>query len=70
MNPAYTQENTSDSEQPKFFAIHNAQSSSISAINETAYYLELNDVSNKTILFSDRLDIIVKSERSADFKIN
>ena len=29
IEPAYTQENTSDSEQPELFAIQNAQSSSI-----------------------------------------
>jgi hypothetical protein len=37
----------------KFFEINNAQSASISGINDTAYSLGLNDVSDKTILFSD-----------------
>ena len=52
---------------PKFFAIQHANSGSISEINETAYSLELNDVSDKTILFSDRPDRIVKSVSTLDF---
>ena len=52
---------------PKFFAIQHAQSGSLSEINETAYSLELNDVSDKTILFSDRPDRIVKSVSISDF---
>jgi len=40
---------------------------SISEINETAYSLELNDVSDKTILFSDRPDRIVKTTSTLDF---
>ena len=56
------QENMTDSEEPKFFVIQHAQSGSISEINETTYTLELNDVSDNTILFSDRPDRIVKSE--------
>ena len=51
----------------KFFAIQHAQSGSISEINETAYSLELNDVSDKTILFSDRPDRIVMSISTLDF---
>ncbi|MGD1836000.1 MAG: hypothetical protein ACPKQO_09800 [Nitrososphaeraceae archaeon] len=61
------EENTNTLKQPKFFAIQHAQSGSISEINETAYYLELNDVSDKTILFSDRPDRIVKSVSTAGF---
>ena len=52
---------------PKFFAIQHAQSGSLSEINETAYSLELNDVSDKTILFSDRPDRIVTSISTFDF---
>ena len=52
---------------PKFFAIQHAQSGSLSEINETAYSLELNDVSDKTILFSDRPDRIVTSVSTSDF---
>ncbi|MGD1836682.1 MAG: hypothetical protein ACPKPY_01315 [Nitrososphaeraceae archaeon] len=67
LNSVYTQENATDSEQPKFFAIQHANSGSITEINATAYSLELNDVSNKTILFSDRPDRIVKSMTTSDF---
>ena len=63
----YAQENITDSETPKFFAIQHAESGSILEINETAYTLELNDVSDKTILFSDRPDRIVISVSTADF---
>ena len=52
---------------PKFFAIQHAQSGSLSEINETAYSLELNDVYDKTILFSDRPDRIVTSVSTSDF---
>ena len=52
---------------PKFFAIQHAQSGSISEINETTYSLELNDISEKTILFADRPDRIVLSESTSDF---
>ena len=63
----YAQENMTDSEEPKFFVIQHAQSGSISEINETSYSLELNEVSDKTILFSDRPDRIVMSESTSDF---
>ena len=61
------EENMTDSDEPKFFAIKHANSGSISEINETTYSLELNDVSDKTILFSDRSDGIVTSIRTSDF---
>ncbi|MDR4512056.1 MAG: hypothetical protein MRJ93_10185 [Nitrososphaeraceae archaeon] len=68
----YAQEdrNTTDSEMPKFFAIQHATSGKISEINETTYSLELNDVSDKTILFSDRPDRIVKTESTTNFTDN
>ena len=66
----YAQENMTDSEEPKFFAIQRAQSGSITEINRTAYSLELNDVSDKTILFSDRPYRIVMSESTSDFIYN
>ena len=66
-NVIYAQENTTEYDKPKFFAIQHAQSGSISEINETAYSLELNDVSDKTILFSDRPDRIVTSVSTFDF---
>jgi len=60
-------ENTTDADIPKFFAIQHAQSGSISKINGTEYTIELNDVSDKTILFSDRPDRIVKTTSTSDF---
>ena len=39
--------------------MQHAQSGLLSEINATTYSLELNDVSDKTILFSDRHDRIV-----------
>lgn len=64
----YAQEgNVTATKEPKFLAIHNAQSGSISNINDTAYSLELNDISKKTILFSDRPDRIVTSISTSDF---
>ena len=67
LDSIYAQENMTNSEQPEFFAIQHAQYGSISEINETAYLLELNEVSDKTILFSDRPDRIVKSLSTSDF---
>ena len=68
-DPVYAQENTIKYV-PKFFAIQHAQSGSLSELNETAYSLELNDVSDKTILFSDRPDRIVKSVTTSNFMGN
>ena len=62
-----TSSNQTTDHVPKFFAIQHANSGSLSAINETSYLLELNDVSDKTILFSDRPDRIVKSISTSDF---
>ena len=62
-----SKENQTNSHVPKFFAIQHAQSGSISEINETAYSLELNDVYDNTILFSDRPDRIVTSVGTTDF---
>ncbi|HZD36073.1 MAG TPA: hypothetical protein VE130_12785, partial [Nitrososphaeraceae archaeon] len=57
-------ENTTDIQ---FLAIQSAQSGSLSQINDTAYTLELNDVANRTILFSDRPERIVETVSTADF---
>ena len=51
----------------KFFAIQHSQSGSISEINTTTYTLELNDISDNTILFSDRPDRIVTSVSTSEF---
>jgi hypothetical protein len=51
----------------KFLFIQSAQSGSVSEVNDTTSNLELNDVSDKTILFSDRPDRIVVSANTTDF---
>ncbi|MGD1836271.1 MAG: hypothetical protein ACPKQO_11190 [Nitrososphaeraceae archaeon] len=67
LNSIYAEEKATDSDEPKFSAIQHANSGTISEINETAYTLELNDVSDKTIFFSDRPDRIIKSINTTDF---
>ena len=51
----------------QFLFIQGAESGSVSEVNATTSTLELNDVSDKTILFSDRPDRIVASFNTADF---
>ena len=51
----------------QFLFIQGAQSGSVSDVNATTSTLELSDVSDKTILFSDRPDRIVASIDTADF---
>jgi len=63
----YAQENMTNSDMPKFFALQRANSGSTAQINDTVYTLQLNDVSDKTILFSDRPDRIVTSVSTSDF---
>jgi hypothetical protein len=61
------QENTTASEVPiKFIAIQHAQSGSISKVNATTNFLELNNVSD-AVLFSDRPNRIVKTESTQEF---
>ena len=67
LDSGYGQKEDSIDHVPKFFAIQHAQSGSLSEINETTYSLELNDVSDKTILFTDRPDRIVKSISTSNF---
>jgi hypothetical protein len=50
-----------------FLFIQGAQSGSVSEVNATTSALELSDVSDKTILFSDRPNRIVASIDTADF---
>jgi hypothetical protein len=54
-------------ESPQFLAIQHAQSGTISDINSTSYTLQLNDLADKTILFSDRPNRIVVTETTRDF---
>jgi hypothetical protein len=51
----------------KFLFIQSAQSGSISEVNATTSTLELRDVSDKTISFSDRPDRIVSSVNTTNF---
>ena len=51
----------------RFLMIQEAQSGSVSELNATTSTLELNDVSDKTILFSDRPERIVSSVNTTDF---
>lgn len=50
-----------------FLFIQHAQSGSVSEVNATTSTLELSDVSDKTIMFSDRPDRIVRSQSTSDF---
>lgn len=52
---------------PEFLSIQNAQSGSIFQNNSTAYTLQLNNVSDEMIMFSDRPDRIVLSVSTDDF---
>ena len=54
-------------ESPQFLAIQHAQSGTISQVNSTSYVLQLNDLANKTILFSDRPNRIVVTQTIQDF---
>lgn len=63
----YPQENMTNLDMPKFFALHHANSGSTSKINDTVYTLQFNDVSDKSILFSDIPYIIVTSVSTSDF---
>ncbi|MGD1838209.1 MAG: hypothetical protein ACPKPY_09150 [Nitrososphaeraceae archaeon] len=63
----YAQQENQTAIEIKFFAIQHSQSGSITEINATAYALELTDVSDKTILFSDRPDRIVTYASTSDF---
>ena len=53
--------------EPEFFAIQHAETGSITNVNSTLYLLELNDISEKTILFSDRPNRIVEHTSTLDF---
>jgi hypothetical protein len=59
---SYTFGSTKSTDVQSIF-IQRAQSGSISQINETAHTLELNNVSDSTILFSDRPNRIVDTVR-------
>lgn len=54
-------------ESPQLLAILHAQSGTISEINSTSYTLQLNELADKTILFSDRPNRIVVTQSIQDF---
>lgn len=56
--------------EPRFLSIQTAQSGSISQVNTTSYILELNNVSDKTIMFADRPDRIVTYVSTGGFISN
>lgn len=58
---------SSSSSEPSFLFIQSAQSGSLSQINDTAYRLQLDDVADKTVLFSDRPYRIVESIDTSEF---
>jgi hypothetical protein len=64
---ATTTDGDNNMTEAKFLFIQSAQSGSVSEVNDTTSNLELNDVSDKTILFSDRPDRIVVSANTTDF---
>ena len=68
----YAQEKnaTSTSSDPAYLAIQHAPSGSINEINSTSYMLELNDISDKTTLFSERPNRIFTSMNTSDFVNN
>ena len=51
----------------QFLSIQTAQSGSLSQVNDTAYSLELDNVSDSTVLFSDRPERIVTTVSTSDF---
>jgi len=54
-------------ESPQFLAIQHAQSGTISETNSISYSLQLNDLADKTILFSDRPNRIVATQSTQQF---
>ena len=58
---------SNENNEPKFIAIQNAHLGSISEINSTSYLLQLDDLSDKIILFSDGPNRIVQAQSIDDF---
>ena len=65
----YAQESQSETAigSPKFLVIQHAALGSVSEINSTSYSLQLDDPSDKIILFSDRPNRIVQTQTIDDF---
>jgi hypothetical protein len=60
-------QNTTNGNTAEFLSIQTAHSGSISQVNETVYTLELNNVSDSTIMFSDRPGRVIETVSTADF---
>ncbi|MGD1837003.1 MAG: hypothetical protein ACPKPY_02960 [Nitrososphaeraceae archaeon] len=65
--PGYAQEENQTIVEPQFLSLQHAQSGTISEINATFYKLELNQVSDETIEFSERPDRIIKTISTEEF---
>ena len=63
--PVYAQDQTDS--MVEFLFIQHAESGSISRINSTTYSLQLGDLSDRTVLFSNRPDRIVATQSIQDF---
>jgi len=59
--------NSNENNELKFIAIQNAHSGSVSEINSTSYLLQLDDLSDKIILISDRPHRVVQAQSIDDF---
>ena len=68
----YSEDKTNDNNIGKFFtapilSIQQANSGLISEINSTVYLLQLDNISDKTVSFADRLDRIIETRNTFDF---
>lgn len=61
------EQSSTSAESPQFLAIQHAQSGTISEINSTSFLLRLDDLADKSILFSDRPDRVVVTQSNQDF---
>lgn len=68
MTGAASQNHTeTNNESPQFLAILHAQSGTISEIKSTSYALQLNELADKAILFSDRPNRMVVTQSVLNF---
>ena len=65
--PGYAQGENQTIVEPQFLSLQHTQSGTISEINATFYKLELNQVSDETIEFSERPDRIIKTMSTEEF---
>jgi len=64
---AQQQDNVADSYGVEFLSVQTSQAGSVTENNTTSHLLELNNVANETVLFSDRPDRIIESISTSDF---